>query len=68
MEFFKHKHQRKKKTLESKSKMEDREQFSIKKLKKKRRRKHITKNQKLHVIAKHFEDIEIDDIPIENRA
>lgn len=62
MDYFKPNPERNRRTKEVKSKMEDREQFSIKKLKKKRRNKHLTKNQKLHIVARHYQDIDLEEL------
>lgn len=48
------------KTANFKSKLEDREQFTIKKLKKKRREKYLKKNKSMHLVVRHYDDLEFD--------
>ena len=56
MDVKNHNHRRKSKVVNMKSRMDEQEQFTIKKLKKKRRQKHLTKNQRIHVITRHYDD------------
>jgi hypothetical protein len=58
MEINNQDHRRKSKVVHMKSRMEEQEQFTIKKLKKRRRQKHLTKNQKIHLISRHYDDLD----------
>ncbi|MEX2590598.1 MAG: hypothetical protein WD334_10380 [Chitinophagales bacterium] len=62
MEFFKPNPRRKSKSkvVDFKSRLEEKEQFTIKKIKKKRRQKYLSKNQKVHLINRHYNDFEDD--------
>lgn len=48
------------KVVELKSRWKDENDFTIKKLKKKRREKYLSKNQKIHVISKYYDDFNGD--------
>lgn len=56
MDVLKPTQRRKTKVVKMKSRMEEQDQFTIKKLKKKRREKHLTKNQRIHVISRYYDD------------
>ncbi|MEX0812110.1 MAG: hypothetical protein WD048_07820 [Chitinophagales bacterium] len=60
MEFFKPNPRRKSKVVDFKCRLEEKEQFTIKKIKKKRRQKYLSKNQKAHLINRHYTDFEDD--------